>query len=129
MNLPQVADSAAMYFASSSRVPGAGSDVRLGGGHGREIHRQPPGQQLGDRRRAALVGDVHDVDAGHVGEQLARQVRGRADAGGTVIQLAGCFLASAIGSGSVFPPRLGGTTSTLGMLALLNFEWVSGHEG
>ena len=44
-------------------------------------------QQIGDRRRRALVGNVGDVDSGLCPEQGAQQMRRRADAG-AVIELA-----------------------------------------
>jgi hypothetical protein len=38
------------------------------------------GEQVGDHWRAAAIGDMHHVDAGHLLEQLASEMRGGADA-------------------------------------------------
>ena len=50
------------------------------------------GDQIVDRRRAALVGHVHDVGAGHELEQLAADMAGRAVARRGVRELAGILL-------------------------------------
>ena len=50
------------------------------------------GDQVVDRRRAAAIRNVHDLSAGHVLEQLAADVAGRAVAGGRVDELAGILL-------------------------------------
>ena len=44
------------------------------------------GQQIGQRRRCALVGDVDHVDAGHLLEHLAGQMNGAAGAGRSEIE-------------------------------------------
>ena len=52
-----------------------------------------PCDQVGDALRAALVGDMHDLSAGHDLEQLPAEMPGGAVAAGRVQQLAGFFFA------------------------------------
>ena len=53
----------------------------------RDGHRDVPAEQIGDRRAGPAVGHVHQLDAGHAGEQLARNMTDRADAGRSVVDL------------------------------------------
>ena len=66
------------------------------------------------RRRAALVGHVHDVDLRRALEELAAEVRRRAVARRSEVQLAGPAFASAISSFTDFAGSDGCTTSTIG---------------
>ena len=50
------------------------------------------GHQVGQRRRAAFIGHVHDVDAGHRFEEFGREVGRAADAARAVVELAGARL-------------------------------------
>ena len=51
-----------------------------------ELH--PAGDCVGDCRRVAAIGHVHETRARHQGEQLAGHVRRRADAAGAEVKLA-----------------------------------------
>ena len=55
-----------------------------------ELH--AAGDQVVDRRRAAAIGHVHDLGAGHELEQLAADVAGRAVARRRIGELAGIGL-------------------------------------
>ena len=48
--------------------------------------------KIGERRGAALVGNVGELDGRHMGEQLGAEMDAAADAGGGVIELAGLAL-------------------------------------
>ncbi len=79
----------ALDGGNAERARAARADVGdlLGQVGDHELHL--PGDEIGRRRRAALVGHVHDLHAGHRLEELHAQVRGGADAGGAVGELAG----------------------------------------
>ena len=70
----------------------AAPDVVGGGRDVVEHHLHLTGDQVGQRRRAAAVGHVHHVDAGHHLEQLARHVDRGAVAGRRHVELAGIGL-------------------------------------
>ena len=55
-------------------------------------HLDIAGEQVLQRRAGAAIRHVHDVDPGHHLEQLAGQVRARADAGAGEVELAGIGL-------------------------------------
>ena len=63
-----------------------------GGGDVADEDVDPAGRDVDQRRALALVGHVHQLDAGHGGEHLRRQVRGRAVALAGVGHLAGIGL-------------------------------------
>ena len=56
----------------------AGLDMRHRRGAGLDRHLDLPADQVGHHRRAALVGHVHDIDARHRAEHLAREMLGAA---------------------------------------------------
>lgn len=58
--------------------------VRQDGGHGGEEERGLAGEQVGNRRDVALVGDVRHLDLGHRVEEHAGEIACRAHAGGGV---------------------------------------------
>ena len=74
------------------RAQAAGLDVRQQHRDGVDRHLHVAGEQVLQRRAGAAIGDMHDVDPGHHLEQLARQMRARADAGAGEIELAGIGL-------------------------------------
>ena len=58
----------------------------------RECHRDVAPEEVGQRRASALVGDVHQLDAGGAGEIFAGDVAGGAGAGRAEIDLVGIGL-------------------------------------
>ncbi len=76
----------ALVTAIARRRPGF--HVLPRGRHRDEHELHLPADRVDDRRSAALVRHVHHVDAGLQLEELARDVRRRADADGRVVELA-----------------------------------------
>jgi hypothetical protein len=66
----------------------AGLDVWDRFRHGSENHLHVAGDQIGDRRRAALIRDVDQIHPAHHLEELAGNVLRRAGAGRPVVDLA-----------------------------------------
>src|SRR5262249_34001251 len=66
------------FDAAAGRAVG---DHRGGGG---THHRHPPGEEIGRRLRATLIGHVHELDACAHAQELAGEMWRRADAGGSV---------------------------------------------
>src|SRR2546421_9708099 len=59
-----------------------------------ERHADVAAEQIVHRRAATFVGNVRDVDAGLLMQQLAGEMMRRASAGGAVIELAGILARS-----------------------------------
>ena len=72
----------------AERAQAARLDMRQQRGGRVDRHVHIAGQQVGGRRPGAAVRHVDDVDAGHLLEQLAREMRARADARARKIELA-----------------------------------------
>ena len=94
--------------AQKLRLPGLLEAQR--GGDVADEDVDPAGGEIDQRRPLALVGDVDDLDAGHGGEHLRRQVRGRAVALRGIGHLAGIGL----GVGDQLLEAAGGQVETGG---------------
>ena len=87
----------------------------LGGGRNVvEHHLHLPGDQIGERRRAAAVGHVDHVDARQHLEQFARHMDRGPVAGGRHVELAGIGLGVGDQFGDRLDRNLGFTTTTFG---------------
>jgi hypothetical protein len=69
-------------------------DMRHDRGRGRKHHLHVARDHILQRRRRAFVWHVHDIDLGLRLEQLGGEMRGRAMAGGGIVDLAGISLGS-----------------------------------
>jgi hypothetical protein len=74
--------------------------LRQSGGHVSDHHVDLAAQKIVDGERFALVGDVQELDAGHLLQHLARHARRAAAA--TEADLPGLAFASAMNSATVF---------------------------
>ena len=72
-----------LVTASALSLPASTSD--LGALHRGDRHRHMAGDDVGDRRAAALVGDVDRLHADRILEHLEIEMRDAADAGGGVV--------------------------------------------
>ena len=80
-----------------------------------EHHLDVAGEQIGDRRRAALVGHVRHLHAGHLLEQLARQMNAAAGPGAGEIVVLGMCLQEAMNSATFCAGTDGWTTRIFGV--------------
>ena len=88
----------ALLARHRERAQPAGLNEGLNVAHVVDEHLHLPGQQIGDRWRRAAIRHMHDLDAGALPEELAEQVRGRAEARpfewAAMMLSAGVFLSS-----------------------------------